>query len=187
MPPFFVDFYIFIMAAVLAIIEIQIEGKDGWAKNLPTWRPDKKSRFSKFYSWLMSGKEVTGYHLAIGLFVILIFHLPFVFGLALNLENWLKIISLIFIYNVVWDFLWFVFNPYFTISRFNKQNISWHTHWVGPVPRDYTNALIASFAVLIPLIYMGKDVIQWWLFNIAAFSILTILAIIASKFIVSKK
>lgn len=35
------NLYIFIMATVLAILEIQIEGKHGWAKNLPTWRPSK--------------------------------------------------------------------------------------------------------------------------------------------------
>lgn len=34
--------YVFIMALVLAILEVQIEGINGWAKNIPTWRPDPK-------------------------------------------------------------------------------------------------------------------------------------------------
>jgi len=33
------NIYIFVMATVLALLEIQIEGANGWARNLPTWRP----------------------------------------------------------------------------------------------------------------------------------------------------
>ncbi|MBI4036842.1 hypothetical protein HY385_00245, partial [Candidatus Daviesbacteria bacterium] len=70
------NIYLFLMATVLAILEIQIEGKHGWAKNLPTWRPKSQSFFVKLYSKMMSGKEMTGYHLSMFSFVVLIFHLP---------------------------------------------------------------------------------------------------------------
>ncbi|MCD4705862.1 hypothetical protein K8R61_02150, partial [bacterium] len=77
--------YIFIMALVLAILEVQIEGKNGWAASLPTWRPSEKERYVKFFKKIMGGKEMTGYHLSMFSFVALIFHIPFFFGLSWSL------------------------------------------------------------------------------------------------------
>jgi len=37
--------YFYIIAIFLAILEIQIEGKHGWAEKLPTWRPRPGSFF----------------------------------------------------------------------------------------------------------------------------------------------
>jgi len=31
--------YLFVVALVLAFLEVQIEGKHGWASKLPTWKP----------------------------------------------------------------------------------------------------------------------------------------------------
>lgn len=62
-----VNIYLFITATVLAILEIQIEGKHGWAKNLPAWRPKGRNPAVRFYSRMMSGKEMTGYHFFISL------------------------------------------------------------------------------------------------------------------------
>lgn len=36
------------MATVLALLEIQIEGEGGWAKNLPTWRPHPDNVIGKY-------------------------------------------------------------------------------------------------------------------------------------------
>lgn len=80
------NIYLFIMAVVLAIVEIQIEGQHGWAKNLPTWRPDSTKWYAKLYGKMMSGKDLTGYHLSMFIFVFMILNLPYVFGLSLTKE-----------------------------------------------------------------------------------------------------
>ncbi len=182
-----VDIYVFAMALTLAILEIQIEGENGWAKNLPTWRPNKPSVFSRTYSSLMSGKPLTGYHLAVFSFVVLVFHLPFIFGFPLTVNNWLKIISLLFIYLVVWDFLWFVLNPNFILNRFNPKNVTWHLRWIGPVPKDYVKALAASFLSIVLATYLGPEVITWWLRTVFVFLTLVLLTIFISKFVVKKR
>ena len=64
--------YLFVLACVLAILEIQIEGKHGWAQNLPTWRPKNKNWFIKLYAKFMSDREPTGYHMTMFSFVILV-------------------------------------------------------------------------------------------------------------------
>jgi hypothetical protein len=54
--------YIFVMALVLAVLEIQIEGRNGWAKDLPTWRPSPDTWYAQLYARLMFKKRLTGYH-----------------------------------------------------------------------------------------------------------------------------
>ena len=52
------------MSIILALWEIQIEGKDGWAAKLPAWRIEK--------GWLVrlsGGRPVTGYHFFMTLFL----------------------------------------------------------------------------------------------------------------------
>jgi hypothetical protein len=147
------NFYIFILAMVLALLEIQIEGKDGWAKNLPAWKPSAEKWYSKLWARILAGRQLTGYHLAVFGLVFLTLHLPYVFELKLNLENWLKTISFFFMFTVLWDFLWFVLNPHYTVRRFKKNNIPWHHKWLGPLPTDYYGGINLSLAVLIPLFF----------------------------------
>lgn len=163
----FTNIYIFILAVSLAILEIQIEGAHGWAKNLPTWRP-KDKWFVRIYEKIMSGREFTGYHLTMFIFVLLILHLPYVFGLTLTIEHWLRTISLFFIFIVLWDFLWFVLNPHYPLSRFKKEHILWHKKWLLGAPVDYWASLILSFLIIIPT----QD-FSWWIFNITLFLIFT--------------
>ena len=43
-------------------------------------------------------------------------------------------------YNLFWvveDFLWFVLNPHFGWSKFNKNSIWWHKRWFLGLPLDY--------------------------------------------------
>jgi len=46
--------FVFILSLIFALLEIEIEGKNGWAKNLPTWY--KKSGFSKIF-YCLAGKK----------------------------------------------------------------------------------------------------------------------------------
>lgn len=171
--------YLFILATVLAILEIQIEGKNGWAMNLPTWRPNKVNRFIKIYKKLMSDREVTGYHITMFTFVLLILHLPYAFGQTLNLVNWLMTISLFFIFVILWDFLWFVLNPYHPLKKFNKEHIWWHKKWWARAPLDYYLSILLSFIVLLPAVfyYDAGYLITWWAAQILFFIIETILII----------
>ncbi|GAI89546.1 unnamed protein product, partial [marine sediment metagenome] len=39
--------YIWILANIFALVEIQIEGKHGWAGKLPCWKPAQGSRLGR--------------------------------------------------------------------------------------------------------------------------------------------
>lgn len=173
----FTNLYIFILATVLAILEIQIEGANGWAKNLPTWRPHQGHPIAKIYAKMMSGKELTGYHSAMFGFVLLIFHLPFALGLPLTMNSELKILSLFFIFIALWDFLWFVLNPYHPLKNFVKANPN-HKQFLLGMPVDYYYALAVS---LVLAIFGGMT--SWWLENMALFIVETILTILFTLYI----
>lgn len=166
------------MAVVLAILEIQIEGAHGWAKNLPTWRPHPKNPISRIWTKIMSGKEATGYHLAMFLFVLMIFHLPYVFGLPLTINHELKTLSLYFLFVPLWDFLWFVLNPHHPLSQFKKEHIEIHKKWLWRIPVDYPISILMSFLVILPI-----QEFNFWLTNFSLFSLQTILVILFTLYI----
>lgn len=166
------------MAVTLAILEIQIEGAHGWAKNLPTWRPHPKNPISQVWTKIMSGKEATGYHLAMFLFVLLIFHLPYVFGLPLTINHELRTLSLYFMFVVLWDFLWFVLNPHHPLSLFKKEHIEIHKKWIGRIPLDYPISIFMSFLVILPI---GE--FNFWLINFSLFALQTLLIILFSLYV----
>lgn len=177
------NIYLFIIATVLALLEIQIEGKNGWAKNLPTWRPHPGHPVAKIYAQFMSGKELTGYHSAMFTLVILIFHLPYVFGLTITLEHWLQTLSLFFLFIALWDFLWFVFNPYHPLANFAKNNPNHKAFFLG-LPTDYYFAILMSFLVVLPIYLMGDaGIIAWWSENIVLFVVETVAAILFSLYV----
>lgn len=132
------------MAASLALaaLEVQIEGKHGWAADLPTFRLKKK----------MGEKPITGYHIFIILFTLIIFHFPLFFASW----SWKKEALLFGVFISMWtleDFLWFVLNPHYGLTKFNKNNkdIWWHKSWFAGVPSFYW----ALFPIGIILIALG--------------------------------
>lgn len=144
MPLIIQSLYLFIVALALANLEVQIEGANGWAEKLPTWRPSHDRWYSKIWRKLMKEKPLTGYHLSIlgSLFIFL--HLPYFWGSAWSWEVELKSISMFFLISSTWDFLWFVINPAFGIKKFKAVEIWWHKAWLGPWPVDYYYAVIIS-------------------------------------------
>ncbi|MFH0937403.1 MAG: hypothetical protein V1808_03850 [Candidatus Daviesbacteria bacterium] len=178
------NIYLFILASILAIMEIQIEGQNGWAKNLPTWRAAPHKWYAKLYKKIMSGKEITGYHLSIFTLVFLILNLPYFFGLPFNLENFSKTISLYFIFVVLWDFLWFVLNPYYPIKKFKKEHLAFqHPKWFLGLPQDYYLASLTSFLVLLPAIILNPSNLSWWLINVFLFIFQIILVILFTLYV----
>ncbi len=143
MNAYFYLIYLVFLAAILALLEIQIEGENGWAKNLPTWRIKG--------TWLnkISGRaELTGYHTFLSLFILAFLHFPFVFFGSWNWLLELRILGSFLILTATEDFLWFVFNPHFSLKRFFAKDISWHKFWLGPFPGFYyLNLIIGSLLI----------------------------------------
>lgn len=134
-------------ALLFALVEIEIEGKDGWAMNLPTWYR-RKPFYARVYALLLSGKPLTGYHAVMFFIPFVSFHIGLAFGQAWSWGLEARLIASYLIWNVTWDFLWFVLNPHFGWARFRKGQIWWHGGaWVGRLPIDYVHALGLSFVV----------------------------------------
>lgn len=140
-------FYLFIFALVVAALEVQIEGKNGWAANLPTWRPDSSKWYSKLYGRINCGKELTGYHVFIVLLFLIFFHFPFVAAAKWSLSLELSTLSFLFLTFIIEDFLWFVINPNFGLSRFKPEFIRWHKKWFLFLPADYWLGLASAISL----------------------------------------
>jgi len=133
--------YLFMLCLVLALLEIEIEGSDGWAAALPTWRFEPP--------WLLrltSGKAITGYHLWLNLLLGIWLHLTFFFT-PWTPSGELVIGGTYFFMAVQWDFLWFVLNPHFGIGKFSKKYIPWFRYWLVGFPRDYYVGLACSLGL----------------------------------------
>jgi hypothetical protein len=122
--------YFFVIAFVLAQLEIQIEGAHGWAEKLPTWRWQSPA----VLRW--AGKPITGYHLFMVLLIVLFMHLPMMY-VGFSLERESEILSLYFLLAVFWDFLWFVSNPHFGLGRFRAGRVWWFRSWILWLPAPY--------------------------------------------------
>jgi hypothetical protein len=130
-----------VTAFLFAKVEIEIEGGDGWAARLPTWRIE--NRLTRI---LYGGRPLTGYHLYVQLFVLVFVHVPFAIGLAWSLRAEALVVSFMVLFWIVEDFLWFVVNPKFGIRKFRPQHIWWHEKaWWVVAPREYF--FMGAFAV----------------------------------------
>jgi len=118
---------------LFAMVEIQIEGPDGWAASLPTWRVEGNPLLNVFWA----GKPLTGYHLWLFTFMAAVFHLPLVMLGTFTFKLECRVIGSVMVFWVVEDTLWFLLNPAFGPARFNPVAIPWHRLWVLGVPADY--------------------------------------------------
>jgi hypothetical protein len=137
---------LFAYALLFALVEIEIEGKDGWAMRLPTWFR-RTPLYARAFGWLLSGKPLTGYHAVMFFIPFLSFHIGLAFGQPWSWGIEADLVAGYLVWNVTWDFLWFVLNPAFGWRRFRKGEIWWHGRWLGRLPIDYVNALWMSFLV----------------------------------------
>lgn len=121
-------------ATLFALFEIQIEGKGGWARNLPTW----KKHWHKGPLAVINGfqKPLTGYHFFLFIFIFFLLHSLFLFTpWSLGIE--LRLISFYLFMVVFEDFLWFAFNPAYGLGKFSKKHVSWHRYWLMGLPIEY--------------------------------------------------
>ena len=160
--------YFFVIAVVLAHLEIEIEGPHGWAEKLPTWRWDGP----EVRRWL--GKPVTGYHVYLAALLLLFLHLPQLFGGTWEREA--DLLAMFFLLAVTWDFLWFACNPHFGMARFRKGEIWWFPAWTLGVPREYFVGIgLSVVAALAPALWTGAwaERAQRWAIVAAEFLVLT--------------
>ena len=131
-----------IVAIFFALLEIQIEGKHGWAKKLPTWR----KQFWLFNRIFGRKKELTGYHVSMWLFIFSMLHTAFIFA-PWTLQNEALVFSLYIFITLSEDFLWFVLNPAFGLKKFIRKYVTWHPKWLGPLPFQYYLGIMAWVAL----------------------------------------
>lgn len=137
-----------LFAVVIACIEIESEGKHGWAEKMPTWY--RTSGFwAALYGRLMGGKPLTGYHSFMFFFPMLLFHAHFFMGVSWSGAGELKAWAMYFAWCPLWDYDWFVLNPHYK-GKFTKRHVWWHagSPWIfGRFPADYAVAAAISIGL----------------------------------------
>lgn len=131
---------LFALCWLLAKAEIEIEGGEGWAVTLPTWRWGPE-----WWLNLTNGKAVTGYHVWLSLFLISAYHLPLVFA-GFSRALWAKCASSYLITTAAWDLQWFSWNPAWGLKKFRSTPIPWFRRKLLGFPVDYYAAYVASGA-----------------------------------------
>ncbi|MFH0952426.1 MAG: hypothetical protein V1838_04545 [Patescibacteria group bacterium] len=136
--------YIILTAVFLALWEIQIEGSNGWAAKLPTWQ--KKNNFTKV---ILGGRPLTGYHLLLVFTILTLIHLS-VFFTKWSWHTEAMIIGFFLVMITLEDFLWFVLNPAWGLSKFKRSDeLWWHPSWFIGLPTFYWFTLtIGILAIL---------------------------------------
>jgi len=136
-----------LFAVILACIEIESEGPDGWAYNMPTWYRTR-GFVARLYGLVMSKKPLTGYHSFMFFLPVLMFHAHFFMDVAWSLEKELLSWALYFAWCPLWDYYWFVLNPHFE-GKFKKEQVWWHakSYWIFDLfPADYLGGIVLSLA-----------------------------------------
>lgn len=134
-----------LFAVIVACIEIESEGKYGWAEKAPTWYRTT-GFWGKAYGLVMGGKPLTGYHTFMFFFPALLFHAHFFMGVRWTATAELEAWALYFVWCPLWDYFWFVLNPAYK-GKFKKDQVWWHAKspWIlGLFPMDYLVGALIS-------------------------------------------
>lgn len=138
-----------LIAFAVAKLEINIEGKNGWAENLPTWKIQ-----NKLTKLLWGEKPYTGYHLWFNLTMLLCLHFPFFVFPNWSLSLEFLLIGIFLIATILEDIFWFAFNPYYGLKKFTKTHAHWHDKWLGPIPYFYIRLLIPAILFILASFYL---------------------------------
>ncbi len=173
---------LFAWAFGLAGIEIEIEGGYGWAERLPTWYR-KRGLVGRVYGVAMGRRPLTGYHVYAFTIPMLVLHLPFVSGVEWTLAGELRTIATYFALAVVWDYLWFVLNPAYTVRRFERGRVWWfEVPWIWRFPLDYYVgvALSVGLAGLAALAAGNGEPLRRHLWMLAGLAVLVALSVLVA-------
>lgn len=136
--------WVAVLATLFAELEIQIEGANGWAAGLPTWRVNDAPLLRLFFG----GRTITGYHVFAFSFMFCVFHLPLAVTGHFSWRLEARILGGLMLFWIVEDFLWFVLNPAFGLARLTPEHVPWHPHWFLGVPVDYIVFTLVAAALL---------------------------------------
>lgn len=125
--------WVLLLAFFFANVEIQIEGPNGWASDLPTW----KMQNNRIAELLWADKPITGYHVWVFSFMLLAFHTPLIFLRTITLKLEARIIGSLMLFWIIEDAFWFALNPAFGLSKLKPEFVPWHRNWFMNVPVDY--------------------------------------------------
>lgn len=106
--------FVIAFATLWAWMEVEIEGKDGWAVKLPT--------SCAFLGW-------TWYHISMNVIVLLVLYRALRYHWFPALHVKLCIFALYVIaWFVIEDLMWFILNRNYGIQKYNKQDVPWHAN-----------------------------------------------------------
>lgn len=144
-----------VLALVMALVEIEIEGPYGWAEKLPT--PYRVSGpVARLFGLVLAGKPLTGYNLLMFASTLVAFHLPFAFGAPWTAARELALLAAWIAWSALWDFLWFLLNPAYGWRRFRPGSVWWHSRWLWRLPLDYGIAAVASLVLA-----LAAQIVVW--------------------------
>jgi hypothetical protein len=144
-------------AALFALVEIEIEGPDGWAEKLPTWYR-VKPWYARAFVRVMGGKPLTGYHAVMIPLAFASFHVGLAFGQPWSAAIEARTVATFLFWSVIWDLLWFIWNPAFGWARFRPGQVWWLGRvWIARFPLEYWTAIAWSFAVASLPVLLGSD------------------------------
>lgn len=141
-----VSAFLYVLAVLFAVFEIEAEGRYGWGEKFPTWY--RTSGWAKIYT-SFTNKPLTGYHAALFFVPVLVFLWPMVATSTLTLQGAFAALAAYFAWVAVWDFAWFVLNPFYGVRNFRRTNVWWFASepWIGRVPMSYISAWCTSLAL----------------------------------------
>ena len=120
---------------------------------------------------------MTGYHLCLVTFILLLLHLPQFHGGSWDREA--DLLAMFFLLTVIWDFLWFACNRHYGVARFRKGQIWWFPAWALGVPQPYLLAITLSFcSALAPALWTGAWAERALAWSIVAGELLALTAIV---------
>lgn len=149
----------FALALVFAAVEVEIEGRHGWAEKLPTWYRTT-GFWARLYGSVMRGKPLTGYHLFMFFLPLLALHGAYFLGAPLTLRNELMILANYACWVSLWDYLWFVINPDYGSAGFRKDRVWWYaqSRWIlGRMPLEYVLSVVLSLALALIAAFIAGD------------------------------
>ncbi len=164
----------------LAAIEIEIEGGVGWAERLPTWWRSR-GLVGRVYGVAMGRRPLTGYHVFAFAIPILILHFPYAMGVDWTLAGELRTLATFFAVAVVWDYLWFVLNPAYTVRRFERGKVWWfEIPWIWRFPLDYYVGIGVSIGLAALSAWAAGDAgpLRRHLWMLAGLAVLTALVVL---------
>ncbi|TAL51318.1 hypothetical protein EPN81_00170 [Patescibacteria group bacterium] len=177
--------YWFLFAILLAAIEVEAEGKNGWAEKMPTWYRTRGIG-GRLYGLLMGGKPLTGYHLFMFFLPLVAVHVGFFQGVRWTISSELIVLARYFALTVLWDYLWFILNPHYGFSKFRRENVWWHqkSYWVfNRFPIDYAIGWILSLGLTYIATKAGAPAaLQEHILILIGLLVLTIVTICLSTF-----